>query len=220
MVQFLGLIIVSPSTVRQSSHLYDGIITLRLIPKEDWKIGEKHRVTVELTRCYDEPLVVEFDILVGQEKITEQRPSGPSAPPKGKLLKLPKPTLVYKTDTAVDGVRSWAQMTPAWTGKDIAETKVTLLSEGPDEKQYDVFINMDSDDLHTFLRRKKLSQNEQDFVKRLYQTSILLYSLILYNDLSKINGGKEEMLPEIMKTISKVCLDLAYGESLVKGVEE
>lgn len=102
----------------------------------------------------------------------------------------------------------------------IADIKVTLLSESQDEKQYDVYINMDSDDLHAFLRRKKLSQNEQDFIKRLYQTSILLYSLILYNDLSKINGGKEEMLPEIMKTISKVCLDLAYSESLVKGVEE
>lgn len=40
------------------------------------------------------------------------------------------------------------------------------------------------------------------------------------NDLSKVNGGKEELVPELMESISKICLDLAYSESLMKSTEE
>jgi hypothetical protein len=190
---------------------------LKLIPKREWSVGEKHRAVVQLTRCYDEPLTVEFDIEVGQAVETVTKPPSPPRPPKGKFLRLPKPIPVYKEAKGLETCKTWSQMDPPWTGLDVVEIK----SIGEDrDKQYDVFINMDSDDLHSFLRRKRLSSNEQDFVKRLYQTSILLYSLILYNDLSKINGGREDLLPILMKSVSKVCLDLAYGESLVRSVDD
>ncbi len=78
---------------------------------------------------------------------------------------------------------------------------------------------MDSKDLHLFLRRKKLSQTEQDNVKRLYQTSILLYSLVLYNDLVKRNAGSEELIPTLLKSVSRICLDLAYSDVLIKSIE-
>jgi len=107
-----------------------------------------------------------------------------------------------------------------WGGEDIVDVKCTTSFGKDQDRQYDVYINMDSNDLHGFLRRKKLSQQEQDFVKRLYQTSVLLYSLVLYNDLSKLNGGHENLLPNVMKSVSKIALDLAYSETLIRSTEE
>ena len=105
----------------------------------------------------------------------------------------------------------------AYLEEDVAEVKTAI--DDNSKRNYDVFINMDSSDLHSFLRRKKLSQQEQDNVKRLYETSILLYSLVLYNDLVKRNGGSEELLPTLIKSISRICLDLAYSEALIRSIE-
>lgn len=211
-----GELIVSPLEVRHSSHLYNGIITLRIIPKSDWVVGEKQRVKIELTRTYESSLTIEFDLLVEPPVQQITNPVTPRKPEKEKSLHLPQPIPVYKNNTEGGERKTWEQMNPPWSGVDICELKSTIINEN--QKQYDVFINMDADDLYSFLRRKILSPGAQDFVKRLYQTSILLYSLILYNDLSKSN--QEELLPLIMKSVSKVCLDLAYSESLIKSVEE
>jgi hypothetical protein len=211
-----GELIVSPAEVRQSSHLYNGIITLRIIPRGDWKVGEKQRVKIELTRTYESSLTLEFDLQVSQSVTKETHPPTPPKPDKTTLLRLPQPIPVFKDNDGNESRRIWKQMNPQWKGSDVCEIKSSALSG--EQVQHDVFINMDSDDLHSFLRRKKLPSSEQDFIKRLYQTSILLYSLVLYNDLKKSN--QEELLPIMMKSVSKVCLDLAYSESLVKGVED
>ena len=108
-------------------------------------------------------------------------------------------------------------MNPPWTEEDVAEVRTITMDNH--KKYYDVYINMDSKDLHSFLRRKKLSQTEQDSVKRLYQTSILLYSLVMYNDLVKRNGGSEELIPTLLKSVSRICLDLAYSDALIKSIE-
>ena len=162
-----GKLIVNPPGIKQSSHLYNGIITLKIVPRKDWKVDEKYHITVQLTRCNDKPLAIEFDVQVSHE--IETRVNPPTQPPsKGKLLRLPKPVLVYRNKTELENCRTWEQMNPPWTEKDIVEVKSTLINVDSKEKQYDVFINMDSDDLHSFLKRKRLSGNEQDFVKRLY----------------------------------------------------
>ncbi len=211
-----GELIVSPNEVRKSSYLYNGIITIKLVPKKEWKIGEKYNVKVFLTRSFQEQLTVEFDILVTPE-IKPQTSTPDTHSKKTSALNLPTPILVYRNGDQTVVHKTWKDMNPEWTSEDIVDVKSNINDNST--RQFDVFINMDSNDLIGFLQRKKLSQVEQDSIKRLYQTAILLYSLVIYNDLTKQNNGSEELLPVLMKSISKICLDLAYSETLIKEVD-
>lgn len=212
-----GELIVNPENIRKSSYLYNGVVTLKLIPTINCKKGEEKHCAVILTRPYDDNLMVEFDIHIVGAVNTETKEPSKAKPPKMKGLNLPHPNLVYKEKKETENCKTWSEMNPPWTEEDVAEVKTIMIDN--QKKHYDVSINMDSIDLHAFLRRKKLSQTEQDNVKRLYQTSVLLYSLVLYNDLIKKNGGSEELLPTLMKSVSKICLDLAYSDALIKSIE-
>lgn len=211
-----GELLVSPLEIRKSSYLYNGIITLQLLPLKNSKIGDIIDCKVALTRPYDESLEIEFSVKIVHEVKPETKDSNKNKTPQTKGLNLPKHTLVYKEKIDA-GHKTWKDMNPPWTEENVAEVRVNL--DEQTQKTYDVYINMDSKDLHLFLIRKRLTQKEQDNVKRLYQTSILLYSLVIYNDLSKKNGGTEELFPSLIKSISKICLDLAYSEALIKSVE-
>lgn len=212
-----GELQIHPADIRRSSYLYNGIITIQLIPPKNSKVNDTIPCEILLTRPYDDPLRVEFDIRVVSEVKTESKASINSKLPKSKGLNLPRPTRVYKEKSENSDCKTWEEMTPKWTEEDVAEVR-TIIDDNS-KRNYDVFINMDSRDLHSFLRRKKLSHQEQDNIKRLYETSILLYSLVLYNDLVKRNGGSEELLPTLIKSISRICLDLAYSEALIKSIE-
>jgi hypothetical protein len=61
-------------------------------------------------------------------------------------------------------------------------------------------------------------ERQQELIKRAWETSVFLNSLVLYNDLSELE--KEDMLPAIMKSISKITLDLGHNESLLKELEQ
>ena len=212
-----GELQINPPDVRKSSYLYNGIITLKLVPPKNSKENDLKHCEIILTRPYDEPLKVEFDVRVSGEVNTEIKDSSTTRMPKSKGLNLPRPNLVYKDNSENSDCKTWKDMPTPWTEEDVAEVKTAI--DDNSKRNYDVFINMDSSDLHSFLRRKKLSQQEQDNVKRLYETSILLYSLVLYNDLVKRNGGSEELLPTLIKSISRICLDLAYSEALIRSIE-
>lgn len=212
-----GELLVSPAEIRKSSYLYNGIITLKLIPQKDWKKNEIKHCEIILTRPYDEQLKVEFDIHFTNEINTETRTTTSLRPPKMKGLNLPHPNRVYKDRKETENCKTWDEMNPPWSEEDVAEVRTITLDN--QKKCYDVYINMDSNDLHSFLRRKKLNQHKQDNVKKLYETSILLYSLVMYNDLTKRNGGSEELLPILLRSVSKICLDLAYSDALIKSIE-
>ena len=212
-----GELLVSPPGIRKSSYLYNGMITLKLIPPKESKKGDLIHCETTLTRPYDESLKIEFDIHVAGKVNTETVVSPPPPPRKSKGLNLPRPTQVFREKKETDNCKTWDQMNPPWTEDDVAEVRTITLDNS--QKNYDVYINMDSKDLHSFLKRKKLSQSEQDNVKRLYQTSILLYSLVIYNDLVKRNGGSEELIPTLLKSVSRICLDLAYSDALIKSIE-
>ena len=68
-----------------------------------------------------------------------------------------------------------------WDEKDI--TKVVPSGNGAG---VDVFINMDASVLHDFLKRQRLTDKKQEFIKRSWQTAIFLNSLVIYNDLEKM----------------------------------
>ncbi len=199
--------------IMSSFHLWNGIITIKLVPPENAKVGEIQEVTIELTRPYEDSLFVEFEVEYTLQIQPDVSPHGRKDKDKVQAYKLPETTLVYEEKK--DGCGSWAEH--GWTGEDIGEVAPSGETNG-DGKNLDVFINMDADVLRGYLRRQQVSAKQQVLIERSWETSIFLNSLILYNDLSKLE--KEGMLPGIMKSISKITLDLMYNESLLKELEE
>lgn len=202
--------------IMRSFYLWNGIITIKLVPPQGIKVGQIQRATVELTRPYDESLFMDFEIEYTPEIQTRISPSEPKQEQKGMSYKLPEPVLVYE-EKRDNSCRAWADLDPEWTGEDITKVAPSGATNG-DEKGLDIFINMDANVLHDYLRRQQMSERQQELIKRAWETSVFLNSLVLYNDLSELE--KEDMLPAIMKSISKITLDLGHNESLLKELEQ
>jgi len=199
--------------IMSSFHLWNGIITIKLAPPENAKFGEIQEVTIDLTRPYEDSLFLEFEVEYTPPIQTSVSPHGEKDKDKAQAYKLPETTLVYREKR--DGCSCWTERD--WTGEDIGEVAPSGEING-NGKNLDVFINMDADVLRSYLGRQQVSGMQQELIERAWETSIFLNSLILYTDLSKLE--KEEMLPDIMKSISKITLDLMHNESLLKELKE
>ena len=211
-----GELIMKPE-IMKSFHLYNGIITIKLVPPLNAKVGDVQQIVVELTRPYENSLSVEFDVEYTKPiVIGPSKPLGQTKPPKGKSYSLPEPTLVYKDQK--ENCRTWQEMDPPWNEVDIVKVVPSGTENG---KKLDIFINMDAGAIHSYLRRNQLSEKRQEFVKRCWQTSVYLNSLILYNDLAKNEKNDfYEMIPEIMKSFSKIVLDLMCNTAFLKEIEK
>ena len=209
-----GTLIVYPD-VMKSYHLWNGKITVKIIPSKTARAGAVRKIMALLTRPYDDHLSVEFEVeyMPGVEPET----IAPHIPklPKAKDYKLPEPILVYKNKRT--GSRLWDDIkkedgTP-WDGTDIA--KVVPSGNGAG---VDVFINMDADVLRNFLRQQKVTDQRRDFIKRSWETAVFLNSMVIYNDLAKTERG--EMVSDIMKSVSKIILDLMCNDTFLKELEK
>jgi hypothetical protein len=209
-----GTLIVYPD-VMKSYHLWNGKITVKIIPSKTARVGAVRKIMALLTRPYDDHLSVEFEVEympgVEPETIAPHIPK----PPKAKDYKLPEPILVYKNKRT--GSRLWDDIKKedgtTWDGTDIA--KVVPSGDGAG---VDVFINMDADVLRNFLRQQKVTDQRRDFIKRSWETAVFLNSMVIYNDLAKTERG--EMVSDIMKSVSKIILDLMCNDTFLKELEK
>jgi len=205
-----GTFEIEPDLMK-SRHLWNGIITVKLFPPKNVKIGKLEKVRARLTRKFDTPLEVEFEIKYIKPVKTIDKKSGRTQM-QTQSFNFPKPTLVYKKIT--EGGKTWEELDPSkWDENYISEVAPA------DDSNIDIFINMDAGVLHDFLRRQQPSQKKIEEIKRTYLTSIYLYSLMLYNELKEIHNS-ESILPQAMKAIAKITLDLIWNEELIKSVEE
>lgn len=209
-----GSLIIYPD-VMKSYHLWNGRITAKIIPSKTARVGAIRKIIALLTRPYADPLSVEFEVEYMPEVEPEIKPPHLPKPPKMKDYKLPEPILVYKNKRA--SYRSWDEIKKEdgtnWNGEDIA--KVVPSGNGAG---VDVYINMDADVLRNFLRQQKVTDKRQDFIKRSWETAIFLNSMVIYNDLAKTEKG--EMVSDIMKSVSKIILDLMCNDTFLKELEK
>jgi len=198
--------------IMKSRHLWNGIITAKIVAPVDAKIGETKKVKATLTRAMDKSLEVNFEIkFVAPIKINTNPPDYPPKPPKGTTYQLPPRTLVYKKPTP--GGRTWEELDiEKWNEEYISE----VIPGGDDN--VDIFINMDSGVLHEFLRRQQPSEKKIEEIKRTYQTSIFLNSLLMYNELKHVDNSID-ILPQAMKAVAKITLDLIWNENLIKSIQ-
>ncbi|HUS70081.1 MAG TPA: hypothetical protein VM075_04800 [Anaerolineae bacterium] len=197
-----GSLIISPD-LADSYRLWNGVITMKLVPPQHTRVGKAHPLVVELTRPYDDALSVGINIeyVPPVEKVT--REPGQPRKPRANSYHLPEPILVYK-DPQPDCM-TWEKL--GWTGEDIAK----VIPSG--EERLDTYINMDSDALHSYLRLAKRSDPQIAHIKGLYQISIFLHSLVFHSDLSQIDGvDQAQLLPQVMKSVAKITLDLIHRD--------
>ena len=160
---------------------------------------------MELTRPYDESLKTKF--LVEYVKPIEKvvRPPGKKSK-REERFDVPKAHSVYKKDWGDKG----------WSGEDVVE--VGEMSKNG-KNIIDVWINMDANDLVNFLRAKpNISPGKQDAIKKYYKLGIHLYSLMLLEQL-KERQNRFDLIPEIMKGISKILLSLGDA-AILKALED
>lgn len=98
-----GSLIVYPD-VMKSYHLWNGRITVKLVPSKNAKIGDKKNVIAMLTRPSNDQLSVEFGVEYTEAIEPKVKPSLPLKPPKVKDYKLPDPILVYKENMLIISV--------------------------------------------------------------------------------------------------------------------
>jgi len=193
-----GKIIVSPD-IAASYRLWNGVITIKLVPPEGAEAGKGHRLVVELTRPYDDSLFASTDVEYAPPIKKQTQQPGEESKDKGETYHLPETILVYREPRP--DCKTWADM--GWTGEDIAK----VIPSG--EEDIDIYINMDADALHSYLRMEQRSDKKIDQIKGLYQISMFLHALVFYNDLSEMDKiDDDELLPEVMKSIAKISLDL------------
>lgn len=211
-----GSLIVYPDMMK-SYHLWNGRITVKLVPSKKAQVGDVRDVMAMLIRHGMEPLIVEFKVKYIESKDLKNKEGFSSFPSLARVkdYMLPQPILVYKDKK--EGCKSWSDIRKEdgsmWNGQDIA--KVVPSGDG---RGVDIFINMDADVFHDFLNRQHLSQKKQEFIKKSWQSAIFLNSLVIYNDLEKMEKG--DLLPEVMKSISKIILDLMCNEAFLKELEK
>lgn len=209
-----GTLIVYPD-VMKSYYLWNGKITVKIIPSKTARVGAVRKIMALLTRPYDDHLSVEFEVEYMPEVEPETIAPHVPKPPKAKDYKLPEPILVYKNKRT--GSRSWDDIKKedgtTWDGTDIAR----VVPSG-DGAGVDVFINMDADVLRNFLRQQKVTDQRRDFIKRSWETAVFLNSMVIYNDLAKTERG--EMVSDIMKSVSKIILDLMCNDTFLKELEK
>lgn len=175
--------------------LNEGLFCLKIVTPKLIVKGSQAQLGIILTRSGESSLEDKVVLQFTKEKINK---GGPSVrrEPKGDGLGLPEPDFIEKD--------RWNNFIPEWTSKDIAEVNGAVIK-----------INVDSQDLHSFLSRYEKNYS-RDSVVEAYKTAIYLYSLIIDNELAESNedlivkDNKGKLVSKIMQGIAKVVLPLNF----------
>lgn len=205
-----GKLIITPS-VSRSQKLWNGKLSMKLVPEDNAVVGKRQTIRVEMTRPYDDSLILDFEIVYGKPTVPNTHPTGSTEPPQGVSYNLPKRTLVWR--------EGWENL--GWSGSDISEVVERRFINEEDGKNRSVVsevqINGDTDVLHHFLRTNQIESGRQEAIKNTYQTAIFLYSLVIFNDLKRIN--RTDLFSEFMKSVAKILLNLIFSKKLLKEIE-
>ncbi|MHB1493335.1 MAG: hypothetical protein ACYCSG_00635 [Thermoplasmataceae archaeon] len=214
-----GTLLILPPECFVGRKQKDGILTLRLMPKNGAKVGDEHLMNVEVTRYEDSALTVQFKIkYLPPAEPTPPGPINPREKPQERQdLGLPTPILVHKDE--------WKKYD--WSGEDVV--KIDARENGESTiSELTVFINMDSDDLLSFKRRGGYFSKMVKAIDRSYEIGILLYSLTSYIELvnfKSIQDNQREMdagavVPIVMKGVSKALLDMIWNTAIREALQD
>lgn len=165
------------------------------------------------------------------------RPSEKKKQDKDKVKQtysLPQVVTVYKhsAEGSDSPVKTWEDLN--WDERDIC----SIQESSQDDKLVDaIYVNMDSRELHNYIKSKRITGENVQRVMRTYKTSVYLISLVAYNHYKHLADKQEsqslyssnsqlritepgEMVSMLMRSVSKILIHITTNESLIKELEE
>lgn len=142
---------------------------------------------------------------------------------------MPKSIPVFEKGAGTEEtkVNTWSDF--GWDADDIC--KVQESSSDGNQLIDAVYINIDAKELHNYIKHQKISGKNIERVRRTYQTSVYLLSLVAYrhfkhifekNESNNWSGALDpsETVALLMKSLSKILLHITTNEALMKELEE
>lgn len=207
-----------------------GSIQLRVKPRIELPVGTPVKVDIQLTSPG------------GKHELTADiqidKPNEPSSKKKAESKEqhsLPQLNEIYQErdgEKKLKDRKYWNDFDPPWS-----EIEICRMHESSQEGTLidAVDINMDTKELHKYIRSSKLTGKNIERIKRTHKTSVYLISLILFNELSQRRDKaevtsddmdlQEEYDPKkltefIMNGMAKILLHITTNHAYLKELEE
>lgn len=208
----------------------EGNIKLRIKPKKEIPVGSTFSIDIEMSSPNGTHL------LTAEVKIDNpQTKKDKSELPVKQEHSLPSLIHVYKElsedEDEKKGAKDWSELD--WDENDVCSIQE---SSGENSLIDAVYVNMDSKELHNYIRSRKINGKNIAHVTRSYKTSVYLMTLVFYHELSQRLKRQEadttdkyglkgvqydavEMVSYIMKGLARILLHITTNESLIKEME-
>lgn len=168
-------------------------------------VDDEEDITIKLTRPNLEPLSVKVRLKAIASYKKQKRPANPiEGTEKG--IALPK-LVVVKEKSEKEEEKKWSDFN--WHGTDISKV----------EKGVAVYVNMDSDDLKSFLN--SCAKSLVPSAEILYKVGIYLNSILLDMELDKLQvENKDVIFNTSLRTLSKTILPLYFDKKVQNAISE
>ncbi|MCX7881102.1 MAG: hypothetical protein N2482_01140 [Patescibacteria group bacterium] len=190
----------------RSYKLYNGKLTLKIVPPKNSKAYSEEKFKIIMTRPYDKPLTQEFNIKYVSEITPHTNPSTPPKPPKNNQIKLPNKQILTKEE---------------W----ITNYDKNDLCEFVTEKNNDLYIlkevliNGDFQPLYEYLKQQNLAQKKIDEMKKQFFLATYISALIIHKDFASDSTYKRETVRTVMTKLGK-CLPFILFTIQKKWIKE
>ena len=185
-------------------YLSNGLLPI-YVKMQNAGIDDEEEITIKLTRPNLEPLSVKVRLRAIAPYKKQKRPETPIGGTE-KGIALPK-LVVVKEKSDKEGEKIWSDF--SWHGTDIGKV----------EKGVAVYVNMDSDDLKSFLNT--CAKSLVPSAEILYKVGIYLNAILLDMELDKLQAeNKDVIFNTSLRTLSKTILPLYFDKKVQKAIDE
>jgi len=173
--------------------LYNGYLTIKVLPPESVEKNSEDILKISLTRPFDEPLTQEIKIkYVGPVILGNNLPTPPK-PPKNKQISLPK-------------FSSWPREKWLDAGYDQEDACEFVVEYHEINKNYvlkEVNIHKDFPWFLDYLKSQSVSPSKMEEMKQMFELSVYMSALVIHKDFSKNHSYDRDTVRIVMKQLAK-----------------
>jgi len=182
-----GELRVIPGAALETRQFKTGILSLDLSPLPNSRPGTEIPVTIEVDRPSDSSLSTNIRLVCTEEKEDNQDAKDSN----NEDVKFQPPSVIEVTE------ETWGQ-------HDFSPRDVVKLDDYTSENEgFDVFVNMDCDQLTTFISDQDLDPGDATKIQRFFKRAVAMYTVSQYLELSNDFNHEENPESEIEATDTK-----------------
>lgn len=195
-----------------SYKLYNGKLTLKILPPKNKQPKDSDLLRITLTRPYDEPLIQEFQVKYTPPITKNTIVSPPPPPPKLNQLAIPKPNIYTK--------EKWREL--GYNEEDVCELSVERDQQNNHYILKEVNMNADFSNFKEYLQLQGvMSERKAKEMKDQFLQAIYISTLVVHKNFSGDHSYKRE---SVNMTLSQLghCLPFilfTLQKKWLKGLE-